>query len=186
MTLDSILMDAEERMSKSLEHLQHELATIRTGRATPSLLDSVKVEYYGSIMPINQVATVSAPEPRLIVVQPWEKRLIPEIEKAILSSDLGLNPGNDGNVIRLPIPELSEERRQSLLKLVKKFCEDCRVAVRNVRRDANESIKKLEKSHEISEDNSHDGQDQIQKLTDKYIQDVDDLLAQKEKEVLTN
>lgn len=185
MTLDSILMDAEERMSKSLEHLQHELATIRTGRATPSLLDSVKVEYYGSIMPINQVATVSAPEPRLIVVQPWEKRLIPEIEKAILSSDLGLNPGNDGNVIRLPIPELSEERRQSLLKLVKKFCEDCRVAVRNVRRDANESIKKLEKSHEISEDNSHDGQDQIQKLTDKYIQDVDDLLAQKEKEVLT-
>lgn len=186
MTLDSILMDAEERMSKSLEHLQHELATIRTGRATPSLLDSVKVEYYGSIMPINQVATVSAPEPRLIVVQPWEKRLIPEIEKAILSSDLGLNPGNDGNVIRLPIPELSEERRQSLLKLVKKFCEDCRVAVRNVRRDANESIKKLEKSHDISEDNSHDGQDQIQKLTDKYIQDVEDLLAQKEKEVLTN
>ena len=186
MTLDSILKDAEERMSKSLEHLQHELATVRTGRATPSLLDSVKVEYYGSLMPINQVATVSAPEPRLIVVQPWEKRLIPDIEKAILGSDLGLNPGNDGNVIRLPIPELSEERRQSLLKLVKKFCEDCRVAVRNVRRDANESIKKLEKSHEISEDNSHDGQDQIQKLTDKYIQDVDDLLAQKEKEVLTN
>ncbi|MCB0262259.1 MAG: ribosome recycling factor [Calditrichaeota bacterium] len=186
MTLDSILKDAEERMSKSLEHLQHELATVRTGRATPSLLDSVKVEYYGSLMPINQVATVSAPEPRLIVVQPWEKRLIPDIEKAILGSDLGLNPGNDGNVIRLPIPELSEERRQSLLKLVKKFCEDCRVAVRNVRRDANEHIKKLEKSHEISEDNSHDGQDQIQKLTDKYIQDVDDLLAQKEKEVLTN
>ncbi|MCB0287629.1 MAG: ribosome recycling factor, partial [Calditrichaeota bacterium] len=166
MTLDSILKDAEERMSKSLEHLQHELATVRTGRATPSLLDSVKVEYYGSLMPINQVATVSAPEPRLIVVQPWEKRLIPDIEKAILGSDLGLNPGNDGNVIRLPIPELSEERRQSLLKLVKKFCEDCRVAVRNVRRDANEHIKKLEKSHEISEDNSHDGQDQIQKLTD--------------------
>ncbi|MFQ5584754.1 MAG: ribosome recycling factor, partial [Calditrichia bacterium] len=179
-----IYRDAESRMKKSVEHVQHELARIRTGRATPALLDIVKVDYYGSKVPLNQVATITAPEPRLLVVQPWEKRIIAEIEKAILQSDMGLNPSNDGNVVRIPIPELSEERRQELLKLVKKFCEDGRVAIRNVRRDLNEHIKKLEKNHEISEDQSHDGLDHIQKLTDKHIEEINELFQKKEKEIL--
>ncbi|RMF58334.1 MAG: ribosome recycling factor [Calditrichaeota bacterium] len=184
MTLEEIFKDAEERMKKSVNHVQHELARIRTGRATPALLDAVKVEYYGSKVPLNQVATITAPEPRLLVVQPWEKRMIAEVEKAILQAELGLNPSNDGNVVRVPIPELSEERRQELLKLVKKYCEDGRVAIRNVRRDANEHIKKLEKAHEISEDSSHDAQDRIQKLTDKYIEEIDEILSHKEKEIM--
>jgi ribosome recycling factor len=184
MSLDKIFKEAQERMKKSVEHVQHELARIRTGRATPALLDVVKVEYYGSMMPINQVATVSAPESRLLVVQPWEKRMIPEIEKAILVADLGLNPSNDGNVVRVPIPELSEERRHELLKLIKKYCEDGRVSIRNIRRDSNEHIKKLEKDHEISEDSSHDALEKIQKFTDNYIKEVDKILAHKEKEIL--
>jgi ribosome recycling factor len=184
MAIKKILKDAEARMKKSIEHLQHELAGIHTGRATPSILDTVKVDYYGTPMPINQVATVSAPEARLLVIQPWEKRMIPEIEKAIMSSNLGLNPANDGNLIRVPIPELSEERRQSLVKLIKKFCEDARIAIRNVRRDANDHVKKLEKENEISEDQEHDALDEIQKLTNKYIEEVDKLLEHKEKEIL--
>ena len=184
MTLNEIYKDAENRMKKSVEHVQHELAKIRTGRATPALLDIIRVEYYGSKVPLNQVATVTAPEPRLLVIQPWEKRIIGDIEKAILESDLGLTPSNDGNVIRLNIPELSEERRQELIKLVKKFCEEGRIAIRNVRRDANEHIKKLEKSHEISEDERDHALKHIQELTDKYIQEIDDLLEMKEKEIL--
>ncbi len=184
MTTSEIYKDAEVRMKKSIEHLQHELARIRTGRATPALLDVVKVEYYGSTVPLNQVATITAPEPRMLVVQPWEKKLIGEIEKAIMQSDLGLNPANDGNVVRVPIPELSEERRQDLLKLVKKFCEESRVAIRNIRRDANEHVKKLEKNHEISEDESHKMLDKIQKLTDDYIKKVDELYHKKEDEIL--
>ncbi len=184
MSLSEIYKDANARMKKSVEHVQHELSKVRTGRATPALLDTVKVEYYGSTVPINQVATVIAPEPRLIVVQPWEKRMIPEIEKAILQADLGLNPSNDGNVVRIPIPELSEERRKDLLKLVKKFCEDGRVAIRNVRRDANEHIKKLEKNHEISEDQSHDAHKEIQKYTDEFIEQIDKIMEHKEKEIL--
>jgi len=184
MKVQEIFRDAEDRMKKSLEHLHHELTRIRTGRATPALLDVVKVHYYGSAVPINQVSTVSAPEPRLLVIQPWEKGMIGEIEKAILQSDLGLNPTNDGNVVRVPIPELSEERRQDLLKLVKKFCEDSRIAIRNIRRDANEHIKTLEKGHEISEDQSHDNLDKIQKLTDEYIKKVDEHYESKEKEIL--
>ncbi len=137
-------------------------------------------------MPLNQVSTVSAPEPRMLVVQPWEKRMIAEVEKAILQADLGLNPSNDGNVVRVPIPDLSEERRQDLLKLVKKFCEEGRVAIRNVRRDANDHIKKLEKDHEISEDNSHDGLEKIQKFTNDYINEIDAILEHKEKEILEN
>ena len=171
-------------MQKSVEYVQHELAKIRTGRATPALLDGVKIDYYGAPTPLKQVATVSAPEPRLLVIQPYEKRLIGDIEKAILQAELGLNPSNDGNVVRVPIPELSEERRQDLLKLVKKFCEEGRVAVRNVRRDANEHIKKLEKSHEISEDNSRDAQDEIQTYTDTYIKEIDQVLEAKEKEII--
>ncbi|HQV30924.1 MAG TPA: ribosome recycling factor [Calditrichia bacterium] len=171
-------------MHKAVEHVQSELAKVRTGRATPALLDSIKIDYYGSMTPLKQVATVSAPEPRLLVVQPYEKRLIADIEKAILQGDLGLNPNNDGNVVRIPIPELSDERRQDLLRLVKKYCEEGRVSIRNVRRDANENVKKLEKDHEVSEDNSHDAQDEIQKLTDKYIKQIDELLTHKENELL--
>jgi ribosome recycling factor len=184
MTTKEIYQDAKNRMQKSIEHLQHELARIRTGRATPALLDVVKVEYYGQKVPLNQVATITAPEPRLLVVQPWEKRMIAEIEKAIMQSDLGLNPTNDGNVVRIPIPELSEERRQDLLKLVKKFCEETRIAIRNIRRDANEHVKKLEKAHEISEDESHQKLDEIQKLTNEFIEEVDELFKMKEKEIL--
>jgi len=184
MTLDEIYKDAEERMQKSVEHIHHELTRIRTGRATPELLDIVKVDYYGSTVPLNQVATITAPEPRLLVIQPWEKRMIGEIEKAILQSDLGLNPANDGNVVRLPIPELSEERRQDLLKLVKKFCEDGRVAIRNIRRDVNDHIKKMEKDHEVSEDQSHTALEEIQELTDKYIVEINNHYDRKEKEIL--
>ncbi|NOX36990.1 MAG: ribosome recycling factor [Calditrichaeota bacterium] len=184
MTVKEIFKDADERMRKSVEHVQHELARIRTGRATPALLDVVKVEYYGSKVPLNQVATITAPEPRLLVIQPWEKRIIGDIEKAILESELGLTPSNDGNVIRIPIPELSEERRQELIKLVKKFCEEGRIAVRNVRRDANDHIKKLEKNHEISEDERDRALEKIQELTDKHIKEIDQLLEMKEKEIL--
>ncbi len=184
MTLKAIFKDADERMRKSVEHVQQELARIRTGRATPALLDVVKVEYYGSRVPLNQVATITAPEPRLLVVQPWEKRIIGDIERAILESDLGLTPSNDGNVIRIPIPELSEERRQELTKLVKKYCEEGRIAVRNVRRDANDHVKKLEKNHEISEDERDRALDKIQEITNKHIEEIDQLLAIKEKEIL--
>jgi ribosome recycling factor len=184
MTVDEIYRDAESRMKKSLEHLHHELTRIRSGRATPSLLDVVKVNYYGSPMPLNQVSTVSAPEARLLVVQPWDKGMIGEIEKAILTSDLGLNPTNDGNVVRVPIPELSEERRQDLLKIIRKMCEESRVAIRNVRRDANEHIKVLEKNHEISEDQSHTMLDKTQKMTDEYVKKVDELFHSKEDEIL--
>ncbi len=186
MTLTEIFKDAESRMKKSVEHVQHELARIRTGRATPALLDVVKVDYYGSKVPLNQVATITAPEPRLLVVQPWEKRLIGDIEKAIMESELGLNPSNDGNVVRVPIPQLSEERRRELIKLVKKFCEDGRVAIRNVRRDANEHVKRLEKDHAISEDDARQALDKIQKMTDKFIEDIDAILEHKEKEILAD
>jgi ribosome recycling factor len=184
MTTNEIYRDAENRMKKSLEHLHHELSRIRTGRATPALLDVVKIDYYGSMVPLNQASSITAPEPRLLVIQPWEKRLIGEIEKAILQSDLGLNPTNDGNVVRVPIPELSEERRRDLLKLVKKFCEESRVAIRNIRRDANDHVKNLEKNHEISEDENHKVQDDVQKLTDEYVGKVDEYYNSKEKEIL--
>ncbi|OGB66039.1 MAG: ribosome recycling factor [Caldithrix sp. RBG_13_44_9] len=184
MTVNDIYRDAESRMKKSLEHLHHELTRIRTGRASPALLDVVKVQYYGSPMPLNQVSTVSAPEARMLVVQPWDKGMIGEIEKAILTSDLGLNPTNDGNVVRVPIPELSEERRQDLLKVIRKLCEETRVAMRNVRRDANEHVKAVEKNHEISEDESHKTLDKIQKMTDEYVKKVDELFHAKENEIL--
>ncbi|GAB4374842.1 MAG: ribosome recycling factor [Calditrichia bacterium] len=184
MSTKEILRDAENRMKKSVEHLHNELTRIRTGRATPALLDAVKIDYYGNMTPLNQVASITAPDARLLVVQPWEKRLIGEIEKAILQSDLGLNPSNDGNVVRVPIPELSEERRRDLLKLVKKFCEESKIAIRNIRRDANDHIKRLEKEHEISEDESHSVQDDIQKLTDEYVKKVDEMYDRKETEIL--
>lgn len=176
--------DAKHRMDRAVETFSSELAKIRTGRATPALLDAVKVEYYGQRVPINQTATVTAPEPRLIVVQPWEKSLLSSIEREILKADLGLNPSNDGAVIRIPIPQLSEERRKDLVKLVHKFAEEGRIAIRNVRRDVNDHLKRLEKNHELTEDELNLKLHEIQKLTDEHIQRIDDIMQHKEKEVL--
>ncbi len=182
--LDSVYRDAENRMTKSVAAFKMEMARIRTGRATPALLEGIKVEYYGNPVLINQIASVMAPEPRLLIVQPWDKSVIKEIEKAIRSSELGLNPQNDGNVIRIPIPPLSEERRHDLIKLVKKLAEEARIAIRNIRRDAMEKIKSLEKKKEISEDDKKKAEEKVQDITDKYIKEINDLLERKEKEIL--
>lgn len=176
--------DAKYRMNKTVETFTNELTKIRTGRATPALLDSVKVDYYGQKVPINQAATVSVPEPRLIVVQPWEKKMLPDIEKEILKADLGFNPNNDGTFIRIPIPQLSEERRKDLVKLVHKFTEDSKIAIRNIRRDINDHLKKLEKNHEISEDELSVELEEAQKLTDDHIKQIDEIMENKEKEVM--
>jgi ribosome recycling factor len=182
--LDPIYNDAEERMNKVISAFQRELATLRAGRAAPSLLDRIEVEYYGSVTPLNQLAGITAPESRLLVIQPWDKQSMGDIEKAILKSDLGLTPTNDGNVIRLSIPQLTEERRKELVKFVRKKAEECKVGIRNVRRDANEEIKKLEKSSEISEDERRRSQDKIQEITDKKIEEIDEIMALKEKEMM--
>lgn len=176
--------DAERRMAKAVEAAQHDYQTIRTGRANPVLLERVNVEHYGASMPINQVATITVPEPRLLVIAPWDKSAIQHIERAIIKSDLGLTPMSDGNVIRLNIPQLTEERRRDLIKMLHKKAEEHRVAVRNIRRDANEELKGLEKSHEVAEDEVHRAQEQIQKLTDKYIDQIDDLTRTKEAELM--
>ena len=174
----------EEKMKKSLEAVSHEFASIRTGKATTTLLDAIRVEYYGSMVPLNQVGTVSAPEPRLLTIQPWEKTAIPNIVKAIQKSELGLNPQSDGNIIRLPIPPLTEERRKDLVKLVHKLAEEGKVAIRNIRRDAVENVKKVEKEKKISGDDSKKAQKHIQEITDKFIESVDKLIAGKEKEIM--
>lgn len=171
-------------MEKAIQVLRRDLATVRAGRATPAMLEKVMVEYYGAQMPVTQVATVTTPEPRLLVIQPWEKKMLAEIEKAIQKSDLGLNPSNDGSVIRLVIPQLTEQRRQELVKQVRKMCEEARVAVRNVRRDANDELKKLEKSGDVSEDEVRRGQDRIQQLTDRFIGEIDKIMAAKEQDLL--
>jgi len=174
----------EEYMKKSLSHLDHEFASLRTGRATPSLLDSVKVDYYGSLTPLSQCATISVPEARLLVIQPWDKTLLSAAEKAIQVANLGLNPINDGQVIRVPIPAMTDERRQELVKIVHSMAEDAKVSVRNIRRDANDQIKKLEKDKDISEDNAKDAHDEIQKITDKYVEKINEAQKVKEKEIL--
>jgi ribosome recycling factor len=184
MDLHAIFAESEQRMKKSLESLKKDFARIRTGRASATLLDGITVEYYGSPMPVNQVAAISIPDARMIMIQPWEKNMLGPIEKAIQASDLGLNPINDGNVIRLPIPPLSEERRKDLFKHCKKISEDNKVAIRNIRRDSNEQLKESEKNKKITQDEDKKGQDEIQKLTDKYIKFVDDLLLLKEKEIM--
>ena len=184
MELKDLMLEQEQRMDKSIESLKHEFASIRTGRASVALLDKIMVDYYGSPTPINQVANISVPEPRMILVAPWDKSMIGAIEKAIPQSDLGLNPGNDGTAIRLTIPQLTEERRKEIVKIVHKKAEDAKVAVRNIRRDANDVLKKEEKAKTITEDDVKDGLDQIQKLTDKKIKQIDDLKAVKEKDVL--
>lgn len=184
MEIQELLTREEGRMDKTIEALKHEFASIRTGRASTALLDKVMVDYYGTPSPINQVANVTAPEPRLILVKPWEKSMIGPIEKAVLQSDLGLNPSNDGETIRLAIPQLTEERRKELVKVVSKKAEEAKVAVRNIRRDANDALKKEEKAKTITEDDAKQGQEKIKKLTDKKIKAIDDLKDKKEKDVL--
>lgn len=183
MTTD-VINSAEEKLTKTLEALKKEYGTLRAGRATPSLLDKVMVDYYGSSMPVNQVASVTIPEPRMIMIKPFDKGTLKEIEKAIQKSDLGLTPNSDGTAIRLAIPQPTQERRKELVKVVNKKAEDSKVAMRNIRRDANEAIKKLEKNKEITEDDRKEGQDKMQKMLDKYIKLVDGVKSTKEKEVM--
>ena len=183
--MDARLEQYNVKMSKTLDSLKEEFVSIRAGRANPHLLDKLKVDYYGQPSSLQSVANISVPEARVIQIQPWESKLIKDIEKAIINSDLGLTPSNDGKVIRLVFPELTEERRKDLVKDVKKKAENARVAVRNVRRDANDMLKKLNKSSEISEDELKTLEDKTQQLTDKYIADIDKLLEDKSKEILT-
>ena len=182
--IKEILQDAEDRMNKVTEILSKDYSSLRAGRANPALLDKVMVDYYGTPTPVNQTANISCPEPRLIVVQPWDKSLISAIEKAILKSDLGLNPNNDGSVIRLAIPQLTEERRRELVKTCSKKAEDAKVAVRNIRRDVNDSIKDLEKAKEASEDECKKALENAQKLTDRFVKTVDEIFEQKEKDIM--
>jgi len=182
--IDDIAQDSEDGMKKAIEAFKRELSKIRTGRANLSLLDGVKVEYYGTPTPLNQVASLNVADARMITIKPWEKPLLPLIEKAIRSSDLGLNPVTDSDLIRLPIPPLTQERRRELVKVIKKMTEEARVAVRGARRDANDLIKGAEKDKEVSEDDSKKGQKMIQDLTDKYIKVVDEIGVKKEEETM--
>ncbi len=182
--MDSRLQQYEDKMKKAYEFLQADYASIRAGRANPHVLDKLRVDYYGTPTPIQQVGNVTVPEARIIQIAPWEKSLLKEIEKAILTSDIGINPTNDGNVIRLVFPELTEERRKDLVKDVKKKAEDGKVAVRNIRRDGNDAFKKLAKT-EVSEDEIKQLEDELQKLTDRFIKDIDALMESKSKEILT-
>jgi len=182
--IEDIKKDAEQRMQKSIESFRSELSKIRTGRAHTSLLDHVTVDYYGTETPLSQVASIAVADARMLTVTPWEKQLVPVIEKAIMTSDLGLNPNTAGTVIRVPMPALTEERRRDLVKVVRHEGENARVAIRNIRRDANNDLKALLKEKEISEDDEHKGQDAIQKLTDKYVAEVDQMLEVKEKELM--
>jgi len=182
--MHKVLADISDKMQKSIEAFQKELTRIRTGRASLSLLDPVRVQAYGSPMPLNQVASLTIPESRTIAIQPWDPQLIGEIERAVFKADLGLNPVSDGKIIRINIPQLTEERRKDLVKQVKKISEEYRVAIRNLRRDAIDALKKMKKDKEISEDEQFKLQDDVQKATDKYIGKVDEIMAEKEKEVM--
>ncbi|WP_405744476.1 ribosome recycling factor [Anaerovibrio slackiae] len=184
MLVKEIIANNEERLEKSIAALKREFGSLRAGRATPSLLDKVMIDYYGTPTPVNQVAKVSVPEPRMIMITPWDKSQMHDIEKAIMKSDLGLSPNSDGTAIRLSIPQLTQERRQELVKTVGKKAEEAKVAIRNIRRDGNDAIKKLEKVKEITEDESKKGQESVQKLVDKYIKTVDTLREAKEKEIM--
>jgi ribosome recycling factor len=181
---DVILRESEQKMKNAIDAVKREFAKLRVGKATPALLEGVRVEAYGQSTPLNQVGTVGAPEPRLLVVQPWDKSLIGAIEKAIRAANLGLNPANDGVVVRVPIPPLTEERRKEIVKIAKHAAEEGRVAVRNARRDANDALKKGAKDGRLNEDEEKRAHDRIQDLTDKYVKDIDALLAGKEKEIL--
>lgn len=183
--MDSRIEQYEVKMGKSVDSLAADFAGIRAGRANPHILDKIKVEYYGQPSPLQSVANVSVPEPRVIMIQPWDSSLIKDIEKAIMCSDIGITPGNDGKVIRLVFPELTEERRKELVKDVKKKAENAKVAIRNIRRDANDAFKKMNKANEISDDEVKMLEDQVQKLTDKYIKEVDTMTDNKSDEILT-
>ncbi|MDR2435405.1 MAG: ribosome recycling factor [Treponema sp.] len=182
--MQSVISSSEERMKKTVANLKDGFASLRTGRASPSLFDKLRVDYYGEKSPLSQVATISVPEARLIVIQPWDKSLIAEIEKAIRTSELSLNPSNDGKVIRIAIPPLTEERRKELVKLAKNQAEQARVAVRNIRRDGNDELKKMLKEASITEDDESKGSAELQKLTDSYIGKVNQVLEEKEKEIM--
>ena len=183
--IKDVINVAEEKMKKTISVLTSDLSTMKAGRANPTMLDRIQVDYYGSPCPLTQVANVSAPEPRMLVITPWEKSLLKEIEKAILKSDLGINPSNDGSIIRLVIPELTEETRKNLVKNVKKAGEDAKVAIRSIRRDANDKIKALKKDGHISEDEVKKAEEGVQKKTDIYVKEVDTMIVAKEKEVMS-
>ncbi|MCH7999617.1 MAG: ribosome recycling factor [Chloroflexi bacterium] len=181
---DDELLDAADRMEKAVDALRRNLAAIRTGRASPAIVEHLQVDYYGTPTPLNQLATISPPEARLIVIQPWDRGSIGAVEKAILKSDIGLNPSNDGTVIRLAIPQLTEERRREIAKQVRKRAEDARIEVRNIRRDCHDHIRRLERDHEISQDDLHRAETDLQKLTDDQVNEIDKIGHDKEEEVL--
>ena len=182
--LQDVINTAKEKMKKSCAVYERDMMSLRAGRANPQLLDRIMVDYYGTPTPINQIGNISSPEPRLLVIAPWEAKMIPQVEKAIQKSDLGLNPSNDGKLIRLVFPELNEERRKDLTKVASKGAEDTKVAIRSIRRDAIEQIKKLKKNSEITEDDQRDAEEDMQKLTDKAVKEVDEIFAKKEKEIM--
>lgn len=184
MTVSEVTKDTEARMGKTIDSLHHHLGSVRTGRATPALVEDVRVDYYGTSMALNQLASISAPESRLLVIQPWDKGSMQPIEKAIINSDLGLNPNNDGQVIRLNIPTLTEERRKQMVKTVNGYVEDAKVSIRNIRRDAMSSIKSLVSSKEISEDDERRAQEQLESITKKFVEETDAIGKAKEHEVL--
>jgi ribosome recycling factor len=183
-TLKEVMHDAQDKMKKTIEAVQREFNTIRTGRASNALVEGLKVDYYGTQTPLKQLASISIPDPKLIVIQPWDTSVLGEVEKAILRSDIGITPLNDGRVIKLGIPQLTQERREELVKVIKKMAEDGRISIRSIRREINEKIKALEKGKTITEDENFKSTDEIQKLTDKNIKDIDEILAKKEKELM--
>ena len=182
--MEMVLIESEEKMEKALVSLAGEFSRLRTGRASSALLEGVNVNYYGTLTPLKQIASISVPDSRTVTIQPWDRNAFGDVEKAILKSDLGLNPVNDGKIIRINIPALTEERRKELVKIAKKYTEDAKVAIRNVRRDANETLKKMQKSKDITEDDLHKGQNDVQKLTDEYVAKTDETLKAKESEIM--
>jgi ribosome recycling factor len=182
--IDDLLKQANNKMNYSLEHLKGNLGKLRTGRASLAILDDLKVDYYGNPTPLNQVATLGVPDSQTITIQPWDANVLKDIEKALQSSDLGLTPNNDGKLVRLTIPPMTQDRRKDVVKVAKKYAEECRVAVRNVRREINDKIKAAEKNHEVSEDESHKAHDETQLITDNHIKEVDKITAAKEKDIL--
>ena len=182
--IEKLMNTAKEKMQKSCDVYERDLQGLRAGRANPQLLDRILVDYYGSQTPITQIGNVSSPEPRMLVISPWEAKMIPQVEKAIQKSDLGLNPSNDGKVIRLIFPELNEERRRELTKVASKGAEECKVAIRSIRRDAMEQLKKMKKNSDITEDDQRDAEEELQKITDKAIKEVDAIYSRKEKEIM--
>jgi ribosome recycling factor len=182
--IDDIYQETKEHMAKSVKALGNEFKKVRTGRASLAILDGIRVDYYGTLTPLNQMASLSVPESRLITIQPWDVSVIKEIEKALLKSDLGLTPSNDGKIIRISIPPLTEERRKELVKVIHKISEEHKIAVRNIRRDSNDLLKSLKKEGDISEDDAFKAQDEVQKITDEHIKEIDDITKEKEKEIL--